>query len=57
MMIEKTVLLMEDNPQDEMLTLRALRKANLANQIDVVLDGQQARLGIDWLVTNKSPYR
>jgi hypothetical protein len=38
----KTILLVEDNPQDEMLTLRALGKANLANQIDVVRDGQQA---------------
>ncbi|TVQ31184.1 MAG: response regulator [Wenzhouxiangella sp.] len=41
-MSEATILLVEDNPQDEMLTLRALRKANLANQIDVVRDGQQA---------------
>lgn len=38
----KTILLVEDNPQDEMLTLRSLRKANVANQIDVVRDGQQA---------------
>lgn len=38
----KTILLVEDNPQDEMLTLRALRKANLANQVDIVRDGQQA---------------
>lgn len=38
----KTILLVEDNPQDEMLTLRALRRANLANRIDVVRDGQQA---------------
>jgi CheY-like chemotaxis protein len=38
----KTILLVEDNPQDEMLTLRALRRANLANHIDVVRDGQQA---------------
>jgi len=37
-----TVLLVEDNPQDEALTLRALRKINLANIIDVVRDGQQA---------------
>jgi CheY-like chemotaxis protein len=36
------LLLVEDNPQDEMLTLRALRKANVANRIDVVRDGQQA---------------
>ena len=38
----KTILLVEDNPQYEMLTLRALRRANLANRIDVVRDGQQA---------------
>lgn len=38
----KSILLVEDNPQDEMLTLRALRLANLANRIDVVRDGQQA---------------
>ena len=38
----KTILLVEDNPQDEMLTLRALRRANLANQIDVARDGKQA---------------
>ena len=38
----KAILLVEDNPQDEMLTLRALRQANLANRIDVVRDGQQA---------------
>lgn len=42
MMHTKTILLVEDNPQDEMLTLRALRRANVANQIDVVRDGQQA---------------
>lgn len=38
----KTILLVEDNPQDEMLTLRVLRRANLANQVDVARDGQQA---------------
>jgi CheY-like chemotaxis protein len=38
----RNILLVEDNPQDEMLTLRALRKVNLANQVDVVRDGQQA---------------
>ncbi len=41
-MITKTILLVEDNPQDEMLTLRALRRANLANRVDVARDGQQA---------------
>lgn len=38
----KTILLVEDNPQDEMLILRSLRKVNLANQVDVARDGQQA---------------
>jgi CheY-like chemotaxis protein len=42
MMNAKTILLVEDNPQDEMLTLRALRRANLANRVDVARDGQQA---------------
>lgn len=47
MMQNKRILLVEDNPQDEMLTLRALRKANLLNQVDVVRDGQQA---LDYLL-------
>lgn len=38
----RTILLVEDNPQDEILILRSLRKANLANRIDVARDGQQA---------------
>ena len=41
-MNSRTILLVEDNSQDELLTLRALRKVNLANQVDVVRDGQQA---------------
>jgi CheY-like chemotaxis protein len=40
--VPKTILLVEDNPQDELLTLRALKKINLANRVDVVRDGQQA---------------
>jgi CheY-like chemotaxis protein len=39
---EKSILLVEDNGQDEKLILRALKKVNLANQVDVVRDGQQA---------------
>jgi len=42
MNIDKSILLVEDNSQDEKLILRALRKVNLANQVDVVRDGQQA---------------
>jgi CheY-like chemotaxis protein len=41
-MKNKRLLLVEDNQQDEMLILRALRKINLANDVDVVRDGQQA---------------
>lgn len=41
-MTTKAILLVEDNPQDEMLTVRALKKAHLANRIDVARDGQQA---------------
>lgn len=39
---EKTILLIEDNPKDEKLTLRVLRKHNVANKIDVVRDGAEA---------------
>lgn len=41
-MTERVILLVEDNPQDELLTLRALNRANVANRIDIVRDGQQA---------------
>ena len=41
-MDDKTILLVEDNPDDEVLTLRALTKNNFANQVTVVRDGQQA---------------
>ncbi len=36
------ILLVEDNPQDLELTLRALKKANLANRIQVARDGAEA---------------
>jgi two-component system, response regulator len=41
-MSEKSILVVEDNPDDEELTLRALRKGNLANDIVVVRDGREA---------------
>jgi len=40
--MEKIILLVEDNPNDEELTLRALRKANIANEVFVARDGQEA---------------
>lgn len=36
------ILLVEDNPHDVELTLRALRKHNLANKVYVVRDGAEA---------------
>lgn len=41
-MKNKTILLIEDNPDDEALTLRALRKNNILNDVAVVRDGQEA---------------
>jgi two-component system, response regulator len=37
-----TILLVEDNPDDEALTLRALRKNNIGNSVFVVRDGAEA---------------
>ncbi len=39
---EVEILLVEDNPQDVELTLRALKKHNLANRVHVVKDGVEA---------------
>lgn len=36
------ILLVEDNPRDEELTLRALRKSNVLNEIVVARDGVEA---------------
>ena len=43
----QTLLLVEDNPDDEELTIRGLKRANLKNPIDVARDGQGA---IDYLL-------
>jgi CheY-like chemotaxis protein len=39
---EAVIFLVEDNPMDEELTLRALKKNNLANPVVVAHDGQEA---------------
>lgn len=41
-MSRSVILLVEDNPDDVDLTLRAFAKANVANQIEVVGDGEEA---------------
>jgi two-component system response regulator len=38
----KLILLIEDNESDEVLTVRALEKAKVANEIQVVRDGEEA---------------
>lgn len=41
-MDKKIILLVEDNPDDEALTLRALRKSNILNKVVVAHDGVEA---------------
>jgi len=39
---DKIILLIEDNPDDEALTLRALKKNNIKNEVVVAHDGAEA---------------
>ena len=39
---DKVILLVEDNPRDEALTMRALKKSNVVNEVVVVRDGVEA---------------
>lgn len=48
----RTILLVEDNPGDELLTLRALKKNNIQNQVVVARDGVEA---LDFLLAT-GPY-
>jgi two-component system, response regulator len=41
-MTSQPILLVEDNPDDEALTLRAFRKSNISNEIVVARDGAEA---------------
>jgi two-component system response regulator len=51
-MENQIILLAEDNPDDEALTLRALQKNNIKNEVVVVRDGVEA---LDYLFAN-GPY-
>jgi two-component system response regulator len=44
--VTKVILLVEDNPDDEALTLRAFAKNNIGNRIVIARDGAEA---LDWL--------
>ena len=50
-MSDKTILLVEDNPDDVTLTLRALKKNNLLNEVVVARDGVEA---LDFLFSEGS---
>jgi CheY-like chemotaxis protein len=47
---ERSILLVEDNPSDEALTLRALKKNNIASDVVVVRDGAEA---LDYLLARR----
>jgi two-component system response regulator len=40
--IDRIILLVEDNPRDEELTRRALKKSNIFNPLVVARDGVEA---------------
>jgi DNA-binding response OmpR family regulator len=46
------IVLVEDNPDDQTLTLRALKKQNIANEIVVLNDGVEA---IEYLLDPEKP--
>lgn len=41
-MANKTIMLVEDNPDDEALTLRALKRNNIRNEVVIARDGVEA---------------
>jgi DNA-binding response OmpR family regulator len=45
-MIRKVILLVEDNQDDEALTIRALVRNNIGNEVIVARDGEEA---LEWL--------
>lgn len=56
-MLDENILLVEDNPDDEALTLRALSKSSIPHTVDVVTDGKAAVDYIRNLKSNKGRQR
>ncbi len=52
-MLEKMILLVEDNPDDIELTFRALKKNNIMNEVVIARDGEEALN----LLFGTGPYR
>jgi two-component system, response regulator len=52
-MNDNVILLVEDNPDDEALTLRALKKNNIKNEVIIARDGAEA---LDYLFAS-GPYQ
>jgi len=50
-MADKIILLVEDNPDDEKLTLRALHKNKISNEVVVAHDGVEA---LEYLLGNET---
>lgn len=48
----RPVILVEDNPMDADLAMRAFRKCGLANPVEILRDGQEALLTLSVLAKN-----
>ena len=42
---KQIILLVEDNPDDVVLTMRALKQNNITNEVVVAKDGAEAQIG------------
>lgn len=54
-MSESLILLVEDDPDHEALAIRALRKANVANEIKVARDGAEALEYVQGVIAGTHP--
>ena len=54
-MSDNLILLVEDDPDHEALAIRALRKANVANEIKVARDGAEALAYMEGIAAGTTP--